>query len=285
MPKHPSTSTTPDAAAFYATRRGEQTAALLMARLAPLLPDPTGLRVLGLGHADPLMARWRNLEAARWRASAHLDTALTRGETGPRRQNAPRQPSPRQSPPRQTAAPSCVVPADCLPFQDLSIDLLLLVHGLELSDPAPLLRTIWKVLSDNGRLILVVPNRTGLAASDDSLPFGHGSPFSASQLDRALADAMFHPERKSAALSAPPALLHLNERACRTGDRIFTLMGRRFGGVHLVMACKDLYSGVPTETERAALPFPRRIASLMRPRGTLTELDPSTRCRKGSPCP
>ncbi|NVN04517.1 methyltransferase [Asaia spathodeae] len=248
MQTRPSLPVPSDAAGFYASRRGEQVTSLLMSRLLPLLPDPNGLRVLGLGYAAPVLSQWRALSQAQWVASARLDTPLTR------RQGIP------------SAAghdwPGCVVAADALPFDDLSVDLVVLMHGLELVDPHPLLRMVWKLLSDHGRLVLVVPNRTGLAAKDDTLPFGHGSPFSTGQLDRVLQRALFRAEACSTALSAPPGLLSLGEQAGFMGDRLFSLLGRRLGGVHLVTACKDLYSGMPVEAERASLNFARRVTTL-----------------------
>lgn len=248
MPKHQARPIPPDAAGFYASRRGDQVTSLLMARLTPLLPNPRGLRVLGLGYALPLLAQWVALSEAHWVGSAQIDTPLTR----------------RHGPPLPASfdCPSCLVAPDCLPFDDLSIDLVVLVHGLELVDPHPLLRMIWKVLADHGRLVLVVPNRTGFAAKDDTLPFGHGSPFSASQLDRALHRGLFRAEITSSALSAPLAVLSLGEKAGRMGDRAFGLLGRRLGGVHLITACKDLWSGMPVESERATLGFARRVTTL-----------------------
>ncbi len=221
---------------------------LLMSRLLPLLPNPKGLKVLGLGYAAPVLSQWRALGAAHWVACAQLDTPMTRrrGVVSP----------------TDKEWPGCLVAPDSLPFDDLSLDLVVLMHGLELVDPHPLLRMIWKVLADHGRLILVVPNRTGLAAKDDTLPFGHGTPFSTGQLDRVLQRALFRAEAGSTALSAPPGLLSLGEQAGFMGDRLFSLLGRRLGGVHLVSACKDLYSGMPVEAERAALHFTRRVTTL-----------------------
>ena len=52
-----------------------------------------------------------------------------------------------------------------LPLPDLSVDRIVLVHALEMSDDAPsLVREIWRVLAPGGRLLLVIPNRRGLWA-------------------------------------------------------------------------------------------------------------------------
>lgn len=269
MQTRPSLPVPSDAAGFYASRRGEQVISLLMSRLLPLLPDPKGLRVLGLGYAAPVLSQWGALGMAHWVASAQLDTPMTRRRG--------------MVPPSAREWPSCLVAPDSLPFDDLSIDLVVLMHGLEIVDPHPLLRMIWKVLSDHGRLILVVPNRTGLAAKDDTLPFGHGSPFSTGQLDRVLQRALFRAESGSTALSAPLGLLSLGERAGFMGDRLFSMLGRRLGGVHLVTACKDLYSGMPVEAERTALNFTRRVTSLAGSAGGYPNLPEGPKSRPRNP--
>ena len=40
----------------------------------------------------------------------------------------------------------------------------------------PLLRECWRVLRDDGRLLVVVPNRLGSWALFDHTPFGQGRP-------------------------------------------------------------------------------------------------------------
>ena len=101
---------------------------------------------------------------------------------------------------------SCTSEEDCLPFADLTFDRILLVHGLEMAENARrLLREAWRVLKDDGRLLVVVPNRSGMWAYWDSTPFGHGLPYSTGQLGRLLAGALFRVERRDAALWMPPS--------------------------------------------------------------------------------
>jgi len=57
------------------------------------------------------------------------------------------------------------------------------VHALETSDsPAEVLSEIWRILTPGGRLIAITPNRRGLWARMDTTPFGHGRPYSRSQI-------------------------------------------------------------------------------------------------------
>ena len=81
-----------------------------------------------------------------------------------------------------------------LPLPDLSVDRLILVHALEMSDDAPsLLRELWRVLGPGGRLLLVIPNRRGLWARMDTTPFGQGRPYSRSQILHLLRETSFTP--------------------------------------------------------------------------------------------
>src|ERR1700733_11923658 len=94
---------------------------------------------------------------------------------------------------------------EALPFPDLLFDRILLVHGFEQADNARrLLREVWRLLKDDGRLIIVVPNRQGLWAYAESTPFGHGQPYSERQLARVLRGLFFKVETKEPALFAPP---------------------------------------------------------------------------------
>jgi hypothetical protein len=66
------------------------------------------------------------------------------------------------------------------------------------------LREVWRVTAPEGRVIAIAANRTGLWARTDSTPFGHGRPYSRSQLAALLRDAMFEPTASARALYAPP---------------------------------------------------------------------------------
>ena len=71
----------------------------------------------------------------------------------------------------------CAGQEDALPFPDLCFDRILLMHGLEVAENARrLLREVWRVLKDDGLLLVVAPNRRGLWAHVESTPFGRGSP-------------------------------------------------------------------------------------------------------------
>ena len=150
-----------------------------------------------------------------------------------------------------------------LPLPDLSMDRILLVHALEYSEALrPMLREVWRVLADGGRLLVVAPNRRGLWARLERSPFGHGLPYTASQLQRLLRDNMFTPVRSGGALYLPPVRSRMLLATAAAWERLGERWLGRVAGVVLVEASKQLYA---PGTERAqsrrriALPLSERI--------------------------
>jgi SAM-dependent methyltransferase len=211
---------------FYTSARGAVTARLLRERLLSLWPDLAGESVLGIGHTAPYLRLWRE--------QAHRCIALTPAQMGAARWPA--------------GAPnlSCSAEEDALPFPDLSFDRILLIHGLESAESARrLLRETWRVLKDDGRLLVVAPNRTGMWAYWESTPFGHGHPYSVRQLGRLLADGLFRVERQEAALWMPPSRLRLILRAAPLFERAGRRLMPGLSGVTITEAVKDAYASVP----------------------------------------
>ena len=107
--------------------------------------------------------------------------------------------------PTMRPALSALVEEFDLPLPDAAVDRVLLVHALEMShDATALLREIWRVLAPAGQLLAVVPNRRGLWARMDTTPFGHGRPYSRSQITHLLREAWFTPVAWGEALYVPP---------------------------------------------------------------------------------
>ncbi len=92
-----------------------------------------------------------------------------------------------------------------LPLSDAAVDRVLLVHALEMSmDAEAMLRDVWRVLAPGGRLLAVIPNRRGIWARTDTTPFGHGRPYSRSQITALLRETWFTPTGWGEALYVPP---------------------------------------------------------------------------------
>ena len=134
-----------------------------------------------------------------------------------------------------------------LPFPDLCFDRILLLHGLEAAEHARrLLREVWRVLKDDGRLLVIAPNRRGMWAYVETTPFGHGQPYSAGQIGRLLTASMFRVERRDAALFVPPVRLQPVQRSARlleNGAR--RMLPPAMAGLTITEAVKDLLTAVP----------------------------------------
>ncbi len=170
---------------FYAQHLGVVARRFVGRGIRARWTDTRAMRVLGIGYATPYLGLFRE-EAERCLALM------------PAPQGVVRWPSAR---PALTA----LVEEDELPLTDSAVDRVLLVHALEMSpDPAELLREAWRVLAAGGRLLAVVPNRRGVWARMDTTPFGHGRPYSRTQITQLLRDTWFTPTGWGEALYVPP---------------------------------------------------------------------------------
>jgi SAM-dependent methyltransferase len=213
-----------DAAEFYATGLGRLTTALLRQKLREIWPNCAGLSVLGLGYTGPYLHLWRE-QAARCIAVSPQQMGLAPWPLG-------------------RASLACLSEEEALPFPDLLFDRILLVHGFEQADNARrLLREVWRLLKDDGRLIIVVPNRRGLWAYAESTPFGQGQPYSNRQLTRVLDGLFFKVETTEPALFAPP--LPWPRWAFDLWERAGGTIVPRFSGVTIAEASKDMHGVVP----------------------------------------
>lgn len=210
---------------FYDSPLGAIVRRLLRQRIRERWSAVKGEVVIGLGYATPFIAAFRG-------------EASVLGALMPAGQGVLAWPPQGQ---RQTV----LVDESALPLPDASVDRLLMVHSLEMSEQVRLLlREVWRVLKPEGHLLVVAPNRRGPWARFDTTPFGHGRPYSRRQLETLLIDALFGPVGWSTALSMPP----LDWRAARRYADSLERAGNRywpaFAGVNLVEARKELTAPV-----------------------------------------
>lgn len=203
---------------FYRTPLGAAAQGYIGARLSEAWGEGAGLAIAGFGYANPYLEMFN-------RASARF--ALAPGGQGAMRW-----------PPDGANAASLVGEHDW-PAPDASLDRVLIIHGLE-EAPAPqrLMREIWRVLKDDGRLIIAAAHRRGFWSVIDTTPFAAGRPFLKRRLDGLLKDAMFRPLAWSGALFFPPFRLALP--AARAWERAGGLLWPGFSGVIMVEAAKDM---------------------------------------------
>jgi SAM-dependent methyltransferase len=217
-----------DAAGFYATPLGRLTADLLRKKLIALWPSCANLTILGLGFTGPYLTLWRDQA----RCLAVSPTAM-----GPAAWPAGR------------PSLACVAEEEALPFPDLSFDRILIVHGLEQAENTRrALREAWRLLKDDGRLIVVAPNRRGIWAYMESTPFGHGQPYSENQLSRLLASLFFHVESQHAALFAPPVDWRAARRMFNVCERAGHALTPQLAGLTIAEATKDIHGLIPARS-------------------------------------
>ncbi len=211
---------------FYDTPLGITARRLIANRLRTTTMPPADTRVVGLGYATPWLGRYRR----------HVREVFS---FMPARQGVVHWPT-------NGPSASALVDETALPLADGSVDLVLLIHGLELAEHLPgLLSEVWRVLAPQGRLVAVVPNRSGLWARMDTTPFGHGRPFSRSQLETLLESAHFRPERHMPALFVPPVQKRMILRSAPAWERLGATLWQGFSGVIVMEAVKQVraYTG------------------------------------------
>jgi SAM-dependent methyltransferase len=211
---------------FYTRPLGGIARRLLTQRIRARWRSAHAATVMGLGFAVPYIGPFRG-EAARL------------GALMPAGQGAVVWPA-------AESVLAAMVDEAMLPLPDASVDYLLCVHGLEVSDRAgPMLREIWRVLAPEGRMLLIVPNRRGLWARFDTTPFGHGRPYSRGQLERLLTGALFTPLEWTSALFMPPMDRQWLVRWATVFERVGARLWPGFAGVIIVEARKELMGAIP----------------------------------------
>jgi SAM-dependent methyltransferase len=209
---------------FYASDLGSAARAMVTRKVQEAWGDAKGLDVLALGYAtpfvNPLQGAARRVVAA---MPAQQGVELWPGGT------------------RNLAA---LAAEDALPFANALFDRILAVHAIEESpDPVALLREVWRVLAPSGRVVVAVASRNGPWANTEKTPFGHGRPYSRSQLAELLREAELEPSGWTRALYVPPAgwMARWAEGFETVGPRLWP----GFAGLVLMEAVKQTYAVKP----------------------------------------
>ena len=222
---------------FYGSRQGQLVRRLLNREIRSHWPDLTGLHVLGLGHATPFMGP---LSLTAERSAVIM----------PKAQGVMRWPKKR---PNRTALGL----DNDLPIADRSIDRVLIVHALEQTERAGrLLREVWRILDDDGEVIVIVPNRRGLWCLSEQTPFGQGRPYSSTQLKQLLRGHLFSPQKTGFALFVPPFRSSLLLKTAVAWERIGLRVAQQFAGALVMRELKHNYAAsvqtLRTATKRPA---------------------------------
>jgi SAM-dependent methyltransferase len=170
---------------YYTTSLGRAAQKAMRDQLLACWPDVEGLTVAGFGFAAPLLRPC--LESAR-RVIALM----------PAQQGVMHWPA-------ETQNHSVLVEETSWPLASDTVDRLVVLHGIETSErPAALMEEAARVLRVGARVVLIVPNRSGLWARKDGTPFAMGQPYSLRQIETLLRDHGFEVSNTSSALFFPP---------------------------------------------------------------------------------
>lgn len=222
---------------FYASDLGQVSARVLRQNLRQFWPNTAGLEILGLGFAIPLL-------------QPHLRDAKRVLAAMPQAMGALHWP-------KDGKSLTFLTDEGALPLADNSIDRVILIHAVESSDQLRgMLREVWRVMADGGRLIVVVPNRRGVWARLDLTPFGAGRPYSVGQLGRLLRDNLFTPNGQRGALYLPPMSSKLGLNWAGAWEKVGARWAPGFGGVLMMEATKQVYAVTPGTKVKGRLLMP-----------------------------
>ena len=234
---------------FYASSLGRIVKSDLKQLIGELWPCKVGEVIVGLGYAAPFLDFF----------DAEKNTILA---FMPAQQGVLGWPS-------QKVIRSSLVEEDMLPLKDKSIDKLLLIHALEnCHNVQYLLREAWRVLAPDGKILLITPNRRGLWARSDQTPFGHGQPYTMTQLSSLLRTHLFTPTSFLRGLYALPSssrfvqtiISPVAEKAGRT-------CLQKFSGIVCIEAVKQVYAGMTAPKIRKQIPLTLIPTPSRRPMG------------------
>lgn len=199
---------------FYKSATGQIACQLIMRKLAPLIDgEGQNIAAAGIGFTAPYLG--------------HASSIIQLQSVG-------------HTPPLARDRQQCaIIDPIKLPLLDASLDLCLMVHGLEASSsPSATLSETWRVLKGQGRLVLVVPHRANIWSMKEVTPFGFGQPYSVNQIKKLLKQHDFEVGKIRQALVAPPSFSALYPKYAPLAERLPTF----FGGVLIVEARKMIYS-------------------------------------------
>jgi SAM-dependent methyltransferase len=218
---------------FYSTPLGQAAGHRIQACINDIWPNLSEQNVLGLGYALPYLDFYLKPSECVFSLMAAQRGVVLWPEVGPSR--------------------IALIEEGSLPLPDQSIDRILMIHTLEhTGQPRQLLREAWRVLNGQGRLLIIVPNRRSMWAHLDSTPFGHGQPYTMTQLTTLLKTNLFTPVSTKRALYMLPSQSRLMMACAPFFDKVGNQILQKFSGIVCVEAMKQVYAGTPIRMRKHA---------------------------------
>ena len=232
---------------FYRAPLGATARSFIAKRLVEAWGDGARMSIAGFGYANPYLELF---------SSATRRLALAPGAQGVIRW------------PATAKNAASLVSEGAWPLPDACLDRVLIVHGLEEApEPHRLMREIWRVLRDDGQVIIIASHRRGLWSMIDSTPFAAGRPYLKRQLNGLLQGAMFRARAWNSALFFPPFGARVLLRTAKAWERAGARVWPGLSGILMVEASKEMLApiglvrraGVAIARPTAAAPLPTRM--------------------------
>lgn len=206
---------------FYATPLGQSAAASIRATISELWPENKIETFLGIGYPLPFIPNRSHTYRTLVFMAAHQGVIYW---------------------PDGDKNICCLINEDALPIPNDSVERILVIHSLEHTEyTRPYLRELRRVLTGNGRILVIVPNRRGLWARIDETPFGHGNPYTMTQLSQLLKENQFTPLRSARALYSIPGASHLSRNMSIILEKVGPTFFPKFSGLVCIEASKQIY--------------------------------------------
>ncbi len=224
-----------DLHSFYQTPLGQTAQRVIGEKLAKLWPAVRDEVILGYGYTPPYLPRFEGNNNRLLSFMPCIQGAIPWPHPGPNR--------------------VALVDPFLLPLPDCSVSRCMIVHGLEGTiDASHLLREVWRVLADGGRLLIVSPNRRGLWARSMNTPFGWGQPYSGRQLFEVAATNLFSPFKPLYSLYLPPSSNPTLISMAGSFEHIGQRYAKKLGGVVVLEAQKLVYCGRKARASKSWTP-------------------------------
>lgn len=218
---------------FYKSKHGRIVRRILKSHIIDIWPDCKNLTILGTGYALPYLDIFTNQNSAR-----AITLTYTKDTDGAEIKH------------------TALAERNRLPLPASTFDRALMIHDFEFCYDIPAyLNELERILSHNGRLLLVVPSRKSSWTHTDWSPFGYGAPFTYKYITHYLTQNGFTITYARRALFCPP---YRNTTFFLKTAGLFEYFGRRLlpflNGVYIIEAVKKTYAGTPVKDKPSLTP-------------------------------
>lgn len=166
--------------------------------------------------------------------------------------------------PSQNKNKVALIDLEQIPLDDQSISQITIVHCLEYaSSPLKFMRELWRILAPEGTLRIISPNRRSIWSHLDMSPFGHGNPYSMSQLSTLAKESQFDIIKKERGLFTPPYQAWVPQLITQSQGYLIKNFAPKLSGIIVMDLKKRVYcKALPKDRKRLATSEPATRARI-----------------------